>query len=296
MREIGIERLCVFGMPPVAFVDLAAELGAAFLGIGLTPATRQDNPHGYPAWSLRDPVLLRETRAALRDTRVRIGLVEGFGVVPGRDVRELAADLDLVAALGGERINAVSIDRDAARTRDAFALLAEMAGARGIDVAIEIGPGPIATLDDALEAAWHVGRSNFGLLIDTMHFFRMGSSTAELAAVRPMPVSYVQLCDAPEEPRFASYIDEALHERLPPGEGELPLEALMAMMPAHVPVSIEIPQRALAQAGVPAADRLSACLAAAERLLLRAFPSTDVSAHPARETTDHDDAAPPGHG
>lgn len=276
MREIGIERLCVFGMPPVAFVRLAAELGAPFLGIGLTPAGRQANPHGYPGWSLRDdPALLRETQAALRDTGIRIGLVEGFGVVPGKDVRDLAADLDVVAALGGERINAVSLDRDAARTRDAFALLAEMAGARGIGVAIEIGPGPIATLDEALEAAWHVGRPNFGLLIDSMHFFRMGSDVAELAAVKPMPVSYVQLCDAPQEQRFTSYLEEALHERLPPGEGALPLGELLAVLPRDVPVSLEIPQRALAEAGVPASERLAACLAAAERLLSRAFPCTD---------------------
>lgn len=268
MREIGIERLCVFGMPPVGFVELAAALDAPFIGIGLTPARRQANPHDYPGWSLRDdPALLRETRTALRDTGVRIGLVEGFGLVPGKDVQDLAPDLDLVAALGGARINAVSIDPDAARTRDGFARLTEMAGDRGIDVAIEIGPGPIATLDDALEAAWHVGRPHFGLLIDTMHFLRMGGSVAELAAVDPMPVSYVQLCDAPCEPRFGSYMEEALNERLPPGEGDLALGALLAALPADAPLSIEIPQRALAMAGVPARERVAACLAAARRLV-----------------------------
>jgi hypothetical protein len=37
MNRIGIERLCVFGMPPVEFVTLAADLGCSFIGIGLTP-------------------------------------------------------------------------------------------------------------------------------------------------------------------------------------------------------------------------------------------------------------------
>jgi hypothetical protein len=37
MNRIGIERLCVFGMPPVEFVTLAADLGCSFVGIGLTP-------------------------------------------------------------------------------------------------------------------------------------------------------------------------------------------------------------------------------------------------------------------
>ncbi len=48
-RSIGIDRLSVFGMPPVQFVALTAELGCTSVGIGLVP-TPGYNPHGYPDW------------------------------------------------------------------------------------------------------------------------------------------------------------------------------------------------------------------------------------------------------
>jgi hypothetical protein len=37
MRAIGIEYINVFGLPPVEFVNLAADLGCAHIGTGLLP-------------------------------------------------------------------------------------------------------------------------------------------------------------------------------------------------------------------------------------------------------------------
>ena len=270
MNRIGIERLCVFGMPPVEMVTLAADLGCSFIGIGLTPM-RYYNPHDYPDWSLkRDPALRREMVAVMADRGVSVSLCEGFGVGPHADVRDHAADLDVLCELGGKRINAASMDRDVGRTLDGFATLAEMADARGIETTIEIGPGPIANLDAALAAVRHVGRANFRLLIDTMHFFRFGSRVADLAAADPDVIGYVQLCDAPLVSKHASYMEEALHERLAPGEGELPLLELLRVLPRHLVVSLEVPQRSLAEAGVGPLGRVGGCVASARQLLARA--------------------------
>ncbi len=267
MNELGIERLCVFGMPPVPFVTLAAELGCSCIGIGLT-ASRYYNPHGYPDWSLRDdPALRRELVAAMRDLGIRISLLEGFGIVPGADVRAMAPDLDLLYALGGARINAVSMDRDRHRTLDGFATLAELAGERGIEVTIEIGPGPIANLPAALAAVRHVAQPNFRLLIDTMHYFRLGGSIAEIAALDPTLIGYVQLCDAPRVSPFSSYMEEALHERMVPGTGDLPLRAFIALLPSEVIVSLEVPQRSLAEAGLGPRERVAACVDAVRALM-----------------------------
>jgi sugar phosphate isomerase/epimerase len=273
MDRIGIERLCVFGMPPVAFVGLAADLGCRFIGTGLTPM-RYYNPHGYPDWSLKeDPALRRETIAAMRDRDVSISLCEGFGLRPGADVRDYAADLDVLCELGGRRINVASIDRDLARTLDGFAALAEMAEPRGIETTIEIGPGPIDGLPAALAAVRHVSRPSFRLLIDTMHFFRFGGSAADLAALDPGLIGYVQLCDAPRVSRHASYMEEALHERMAPGDGELPLLDLVKLLPPQVVVSLEVPQRSLAEAGVGPHERVGRCVEAARRLLVEAEAS-----------------------
>ncbi len=265
--RVGIERLCVFGMPPVSFVELAAELDCRYVGIGLV-AMRYCNPHGYPDWSLRDdPVLRRETVAALRHHDVTIALCEGFGIRRGFSARDLASDLDVVRELGGERINAVSVDPDVSRSMDEFAILAEMAAARGIGTVIEIGIGPISGLARALTAVRHVRQPYFKILLDTMHFFRLGGSIGEIADTDPNVIGYVQICDAPLEPTCSSYMEEALHERLVPGAGELPLAELLTLIPPDVIVSVEVPQRTLAEAGVGPRERVSRSVRATRRLL-----------------------------
>src|SRR5262249_36133752 len=49
MERLGIEPLSVFGLPPVAFVDLAADLGLRYIAITLTALP---NPYGYAPFSL----------------------------------------------------------------------------------------------------------------------------------------------------------------------------------------------------------------------------------------------------
>ena len=267
MDRIGIERLCVFGMPPVPFVTLAADLGCHFIGVGLS-AMRYYNPHGYPDWSLKDdPKLCREMIAAMRDRDVSISLCEGFSIRRGVDVRDQAADLDLVHELGGRRINAISLDRDMGRTLDGFAVIAELADERGIEVTTEIGLGPITGMAPALTAVRHVAQPNFRILIDTMHFFRLGGTVGEVVAAGPETIGYVQLCDAPLASDFATYEEEALHERRVPGSGELPLREFLAVVPGDVVLSLEVPQRSLAESGLGPYERVSLAVEAARRLL-----------------------------
>jgi sugar phosphate isomerase/epimerase len=267
MNPLGIERLCLFGMPPTDHVALADMLGCRTIGIGLD-AMQSYNPHGYPAWSLKtDPVLRRAFIGRLADHDVTIGLCEGFGVTGSGDVRNLAADLDIAAELGAARINVVSVTRDLARTFDGFARLAEMAADRGMEVVTEIGMGPITSLEMALEAIRVVARPDFKLLIDTMHLFRFGGTIDGVAGLDPALIGYVQLCDAPAKPRFASYMDEALHERLPPGEGDLPLQDFVRLVPAGVSISLEVPRRSLAERGIGPRARIEPCVRAARAML-----------------------------
>src|SRR5262245_31146217 len=52
VERLGIELLSVFGLPPVEFVNLAADLGCRYISSGLSAGPY--NPHGYPSFSLRD--------------------------------------------------------------------------------------------------------------------------------------------------------------------------------------------------------------------------------------------------
>jgi sugar phosphate isomerase/epimerase len=269
MDRIAIECLSVFGLPPVQLVELAADLGCPHVTINLGPV--RCNPHGYPAWSLKaDPALRRDMLAAMHHRGVSISLGEGFSARPNWDVRDHAADLDLMCELEVKRINAVSVERDLNRTIDQLGVLVDMADRLGIETVTEIGVGPLRDLPKAAAAISAVGRPCFRLLIDTMHFFRLGSTLAELATIDRDMIGYVQLCDAPLTPKFADYMEEALCERMVPGTGELPLTDLLAMLPRHLVIGIEVPMRSLAEAGIGPHERLSRCVDATRALLARA--------------------------
>lgn len=275
MTPLGIDRLGTFGMPPVELVTLAADLGCDCVGIGLAPAPGY-NPDNHPAWSLRDdPALRRATIAACRVRAIAIGIVEGFMVTPGKDMRDFAADLDLISELGGDRVNVISIGKDLHQAIDGFAALSELAAERGIKVSAEMGSlGPLDRVAPALQVVRAVDRPNFSLLIDSMHFFRLGNTLADLAALDPTLIGYVQLADAPWAPRFDTYMEEAMYERMVPGEGELPLAQFVREVPDGVTISIEIPLRSLAEQGVGARERTAPCIAAARALLACRRPAS----------------------
>ncbi|MEO6248224.1 MAG: TIM barrel protein [Sphingomicrobium sp.] len=270
MSRLGIELLSVFGTSPVDQIGLAADLGCSHISTGLTPFPV--NPHGYEPWSLKDdPALRREMITAMRDRGVAISLGEGFAVRPGIDIRDRADELDLMAELGAACIGGVAMEPDMARCADQFAALVEMGGERGLQVTIEFAPVlPVSTLDEAHGLVTMVGRPNFGVLVDAMHFFRSGGDVATLAAMDPALIRYAQLCDAPLIADEPDYMREATFERRIPGEGEFPLAAFVAALPRDVVIGLEIPMLARAQAGITPAERLRPAVEAALHMIGKA--------------------------
>ena len=261
-----MEHQTVFGLPPVEFVNLAADLGCRHIAVALTGGPY--NPHGYEPYSLRDDAgLRRRMTAAMRDRGVSISLGEGFNVRPGSDIRSAAADLDTMAGLGVTRINTVSLDPDLGRSLDEFGLLAEMAGARGMETTVEFAPSlTITDLDAALAAVRHVARPDFRLLIDTMHLVRAGNTASELAAIDPALIGYVQLSDNTVRQRGSVYREDSI-DRMVPGEGELPLREIIAVLPPEVVIGLEVPMLSRAEAGEPTEERARRCVRAARELL-----------------------------
>lgn len=266
MGRLGIEQLSVFGLPPVEFINLAADLGCDCISAGLTGLPY--NPHGYPAFSLRDDLRLRrEVKAALRDRGVALALGEGCIIRPHTDIRVTAGDMDIMPELGAERLNTVSMDPDLGRSLDQLALFAEMAAERGMAATIELCPAlTINSLGAAVAAVRHVGRRDFSLLLDTMHLGRSGATAAEVAALDPKLIGYVQLSDAPRTPSEANYLQEATFERMVPGEGDMPLRAYLDVLPPGLTISLEVPLRRQAEAGIGPEIRLRPCIEAARRL------------------------------
>jgi sugar phosphate isomerase/epimerase len=270
MDRLGIDFLSVFGMPADRFVHLAADLGCRYIGLGLM--SYGANPHGYPDYSLRPPEVRRAVQQAMRDRGVSPSMGEGFLLWPERDFRkEAEPDLDLLFELGARRICALTLDPDRARSLDQLGAIAEMVAERGGETVIEFVPETaVPDLPAALELIGQLGRSDVKVLIDTMHLLRSGSTPADVAALDPGMIGYLQLCDSLKTLRFDSYNEEAAHERMVPGTGELPLLETLKALPRDVHVGLEAPMLRAAQAGVGPYERLKPWVEAARRLLAEA--------------------------
>lgn len=266
MNRLGIEQLSVIGLGPVEFVNLAADLGCSCISSGLTS---MPDRNGHIAYSLReDKALRQEMMAVMRDRAVSISLGEGCIIRQGCEMHDYAADMDIMRELGVERLNTVSMDPDMGRTLDQLAMFAEMASARDMVSSIELCPAnTIKNLETAVAAVRHVGRKDFQLLLDTMHLGRSGARGADIAALDPALIGYVQLCDAPLKPTNPDYMDEAMFERMIPGEGEMPLREYLRAIPPGLVISLEVPLRSQAEAGVSIKERLQKCVEAARSLM-----------------------------
>jgi sugar phosphate isomerase/epimerase len=103
-----------------------------------------------------------------------------------------------------------------------------------------------------------------------MHVARFGASAEDLRSVPAERIGYIQLSDTTMQRRMEHYAEEAMYERMTPGEGELPLLDMLAALPQDRVVGLEIPMRASAESGVSAYDRLLPCVNSARSLLARA--------------------------
>jgi sugar phosphate isomerase/epimerase len=272
MDRLGVEMLCVFGMPPVEYVHLVADLGCRYITTGLVGFAPLKELN-YQPFSLRDDARLRRDLLAAMDERgVSISLGEGLLIAPGVDVRSYAGDLDIMAELRIPRINTVSLEPDRARTFDELAVLTDLAAQRGIVTSVEPVPGlAIADLPSAMSAVEHVGRDEISLLIDTMHVARSGAGPDDLRSLPAERIGHIQLCDVPlRSPKEYHYAEEAMYHRLAPGDGELPLAEMLAALPRDCVLGLEVPMRSRAEAGVSPYDRILPCVENARALLARA--------------------------
>jgi len=110
----------------------------------------------------------------------------------------------------------------------------------------------VKTIGQACAFLGAIGRPDAGLLIDSLHWYRGGGVVEDLAAVPPEWLCYAQLCDAPatgpDPSDTAALLAEATDDRLPMGQGALPLRALIDRLPDGLPLAIEERSKALRNA------------------------------------------------
>lgn len=181
-----------------------------------------------------------DLRATIAHHGTRIIELEALPMFADRHVDTF---VHLVATFRPERLQVVppfvgAVDRDAAATW--LATLADRVAPFGTTLSIEFLP--FTDIPDAAAAADLVdraGRPNVGLCVDAWHVFR-GAGLLSLVGLDPALVAAVQFDDGPLDPVLDDYVQDCLHHREVPGEGEFDLRGLLALLPADAPLSVEV--------------------------------------------------------
>jgi sugar phosphate isomerase/epimerase len=186
---------------------------------------------------------MSETLKRMADTGVSVFDIEVIVLVPETKVETYEETLEAGARLGAKRVCVNIDDPDRLRAIDNFARLCELGARYGLAMDVEFMIfRKVATLQDATDVVTKAGKPNGGILVDTLHLIRSGGDAQALAAVDPKLIGSVQLCDAPlTRLEWLSFMDEARSDRLPPGEGELPLRQILDALPETVPLAVEVP-------------------------------------------------------
>jgi sugar phosphate isomerase/epimerase len=264
--KLSLDHISVTDTTPAKLVELAAATGCSgicpFLhSMAVLPA--------MPPYDLsRDRTALRETRSTLRANDVIVNLVYPFTLTGRTIVADFARLLDAGAELGAPLANVLCYDRDPSRRSDKLVELAELAGSFGIELVIEFyPPSQIRTLAEALEEIARSGRNDVGVTLDLLHVMRGGAAVDSIALFQDEHIRIAQIADGPWTLAADKMEWEAGYQRLLPGEGAFDIRSLVHALNPAVPLSVEVPQQTMIEAGVPVLDRARAAVDATRTCL-----------------------------
>lgn len=263
-RTLSLAHLTLLDVAPPDLVRIAAEAG--FEAVGIRVRAAHPNEESWPM--LGDSEMLRATEASLRSEGIAVLDVEVIRLGPDIETSAYLPLLEVGARLGAGFVVVVNDDPNLKRAAEHFSDLADSARPFGIRPVIE----PMAytqarNLAEAFEIASGDHTHTAGLLIDALHFQRLGGQPQDLGDYDAQWFPYMQACDAPlvmptdfpRPPRLprgqstdvAPIAMEGRAFRLLPGDGELPLVHLLQALPPQIPISVEAPCYPLQQTLTP---------------------------------------------
>ncbi len=237
---------------PADFVDACATAGWEACGIWFDPETWTD-------------AVATDVRARLDHHGMEALDMEPVFVTPNGDHGDRL--IDAAVTVGASNILVVNYGAEADDFVLRFGELCRTSADAGLNCCLEFLPIlSLKTLDEALDVIHQVNAPNAGILVDSHHLDRSGSSPADLAGIDPSVFRYAQLNDAPADPGPNLHAD-AMDNRSSPGEGELPLVDFVNALPANTPLSMEVRSAALRDAFPDPADRARSVLKATQLFL-----------------------------
>jgi sugar phosphate isomerase/epimerase len=264
-RPLVLCHFTAVELAPPAFVDLADRAG--FTAVSLMLQFPSSYGPGFPV--LGDTPMRRDTKLRLDDTGLVLFDASTCRLEPETTVDDFRPMVESAAYLGARSINVNGSDPDETRLTDHFAALCELADEYEIAVGLEFMMSTrVRTIGDALRLIERSAATNASVTVDALHLTRSGGSAQDVARLGAAQLSYVQLCDGPNEVPAEGYAHEGATERLLPGDGVLPLQPLIDAVGPDVPLGIEAPSARRCARGI-SDDDYSARAMRALRVLLR---------------------------
>ena len=262
MTVLSLDHLTVFDTSPAELIAIAAGLDVPLVSLWTQLPVAGNLP-------LVTEANKAETLARMHDTGVRLGNAECFNLTPEVAAEDFRPAVALAAELGATSLVAINAwDPERNRALDNFAALCRIAAEYRMKANVEfISMGQVRTLEDAIAFVTDSGEPNVGITIDFLHLVRTGGSAADIRAMDPALIGYVQVCDGPLGLAREEWNDEGFEQRRMPGEGEFPLAELMAVIPPGITIAAEIPHKELRLAGVSAAERARRAVEGTRRFL-----------------------------
>ena len=249
MHELSLAAGVLPEHPPETVAEAAGRAGYRLSGFTVDPQQWSD------ATTARVRARLAQWDLAVLDVEV-VWIPAG-----GRLDDSHRRIVEIGGELGARNVLVVSSEADPARVAEALRRLCEWAEPFAMRVALEfLMITPIRSLAQARTIVDACDHPAAAVLVDTLHLARAGNTPDDVAALPADLRPYVQFCDAPATcgDSHQAYLEDALDRRSAPGEGDLPLAALLTHLPADCPLSLEVRSRAYREAYPDPTERAAA--------------------------------------
>lgn len=223
-------------LPPVDAIEAAGAGGFKASGVRLTGHTPGANEPGL----IGNSAALRNLAERAANAGVTLSVANTYRILGERRLEDYLPVLDACCELGIPTVAINCFDSDMNSATNLIGAIAENARSFGISIALEFIPvSTVRTFGAAVRLMRATDQPNVGINVDALHLHRSGGTVDDLAEA-PELIASVHLCDA-----LAASPDDLFAEmragRLLPGQGELPLHAILNAVPEGTELEIEVP-------------------------------------------------------
>jgi sugar phosphate isomerase/epimerase len=268
MHLRSLAQFTALDASPADLVSIASDAMLDAVGLRQHPDAGFPDEPSFDTPSVSSPQF-KEVRRRLADTGLAVLDVEVVRLLPETEAAHYEPLMEMAADLGAGYVVATGSDPDEARTTDNFGKLCALAEPYGLNVMLEfVRYAEVRSMAQTHRIITASGATNGKILINTLHFFRAGETLEGVKAFDPSLFPYIQISDGTLAlPPGDGIRIEGRGNRMFPGEGGLPLAALLSVLRDGIPLSVEVSNDRIAQTHSPAerakraADSLNAFLA-----------------------------------